>query len=177
MTDMSLARRTFQIGFVWFTAVATLFAGVPRFDCACPNGARKSVSIGFSTPSSDCCCAGSCCARSEETPHQARSASATTHGGQRSCCKGKSRSGTGEAPSGDQVQGRCCHRALANTDVAVLTVEKTMAKQDVTDIVAAVPAQAASASCVPTRADRFGPPENTQAPPTDLVITLQHFLI
>src|SRR5262245_30182992 len=54
--------RAVQIGFVWLTAVTTLIAGVPHFDCVCPY-VDHPFRLGTSSARS-CCCGGSCCSSS-----------------------------------------------------------------------------------------------------------------
>src|SRR6516164_8009702 len=49
---------------VWATAISTLFAGIPHFDCRCPNGHIKPFCLALLIGKTGCCCEGSCCASS-----------------------------------------------------------------------------------------------------------------
>src|SRR5437016_10654975 len=97
---MAHLRRVALAAQVWLTAVMTVVAGVPRFDCVCSNGQSKQARLGFTSPSSGCCC-------------QRNAPDASTP---KACCakpidqSKRSKSGSEiDAPSG-------CQRALADQE-------------------------------------------------------------
>ena len=180
ITRMKPVRRTVLVGFVWLTAATTLLASVPHFDCICRDGALKSFCLGFSTARGDCCCAGSCCLgpSSDKTLSGARDAPPTGQEQKPPCCKNKSRSSTDGASTGSQVQGKCCQKALAYSDVASVALEKTTTKQDLANVFAVPFSDDTLASWGPTAEHVYFSRQHSQAPPPiDLVISLQHFLI
>lgn len=52
------------IGQVWLTAIMVPVAGLPHFDCRCPNGQVKHFCIGMAAKASGCCCGSACCSSS-----------------------------------------------------------------------------------------------------------------
>src|SRR6516165_5475830 len=86
---MAYLRRTALVTLVWLTAASTLLAGLPHFDCLCPNGQRGSFCLGTATGANWCCCGGSCCV--------------TDQGG---CCPPTSGDNKGEP----QQAPTCCER-------------------------------------------------------------------
>src|SRR5262245_60186384 len=65
-----------RVAHVWLTALLTLFAGLPRVQCRCPDGRVKPFCLGpcvRADGSPGCCCAGAgtpaaCCAAETSTP-------------------------------------------------------------------------------------------------------------
>jgi hypothetical protein len=76
-----LARRTALVVLIWLTAASTLVAGLPHFDCVCPDGHRKSLCLGFAVGETGCCCGGACC--SSQGPEDAVAVEPESGG---SCC-------------------------------------------------------------------------------------------
>lgn len=67
-------QRLLSVACVWLTAISTLLASFPRFECECPNGQKKVICLGFLT-SSGCCCGGNsgcgtgpCCGGGTSSP-------------------------------------------------------------------------------------------------------------
>lgn len=177
---MKFAHRTVQAVFVWSTAVTTLFANAPHFDCVCPNGDHKPFCfVGLFTPVAGCCCgSGSCCSSSpSENGCQTERGSPTDHVGKRPCCYKNTATNHDTNKSGSDVTGRCCQKTFVTGNFAVVPVHKTTVKQDSSNVFAIVLLQDALVSYVPTGDDFFFSRPNSQPPPTDLVISLQHFLI
>src|SRR5262245_45091412 len=75
---MGLLHQSLKIVVVWLTAGSTLVAGVPHFDCVCPNGSRRPCCAEFSRSSGDNnkngCCSNAGKRRSSTQAH-AKSAS------------------------------------------------------------------------------------------------------
>jgi hypothetical protein len=66
---------------VWVTAAMTLVAGVPHFDCRCPDGSVKPFGLGALSR-----LAGCCCARTNSKPHPARPAARPAPSCRACCC-------------------------------------------------------------------------------------------
>src|SRR5271168_3835709 len=56
---MDLVWRVLQVGIVGLTAAMTLVAGIPRYDCICPDGSLKLFCPGCVPKENACCCSGS----------------------------------------------------------------------------------------------------------------------
>src|SRR5438552_17897173 len=71
-------------GHVWLTAIMTLVAGLPHWQCLCPNGNTKSACLEITSSAQACCCNGGCCGKQCGSAGQASFANQTeTH----SCCR------------------------------------------------------------------------------------------
>src|SRR5262245_60405924 len=96
---------------VWLTAIMTLVAGLPHFQCLCPDGTTKAVCV---VPAPDsCCCNGGCCGKESAkkccTVSRAKSANRTNV---RGCCGGSMARST-SSNHGQQMQAAGCSRSLA----------------------------------------------------------------
>jgi len=177
---MSFVGRRIVVTQVWLTAVMTLVAGLPHFDCRCPNGQVKLFCLSLGSKSSGCCCGGTCCSTTQ---------------GDRSCCRGRSTRSAGreqDRPCCRQHQSgqttgfpsthyavRCtgCARALAQPTVFAPSPGKTAVNKDM-PLAAILPLDATPVSflSLETQGSKLWQTHSI-APPTDLVTLLQHFLI
>lgn len=165
-----------QAVLVWLTVVTTLIASVPHFDCVCPNGKHKPFCLGVcSSRTGGCCCGGSCCvsASGEKCCGQAQQPSSDPQGEQSCCGESKEQSKPDTPAKVNQVKGSCCTKTLAQ-GAFVVTPTKVTAEQNglsvpVSPSTVVLPAPMPAASLLSW--------EHQLPPPTDLVITLQHFLI
>ena len=170
---MVFVGRIIRTGSVWSTMLMTLVAGLPYFACRCPDGHVKSFCLGTVSATSGCCCGGICCSSLKPFPCCSHAQSLQT----RSCCENRDPqvNSPGKQP---KVGPRGCTRTLAASEL-VLTLpdgKPTLAK-DLTPA-AGLAAQFISAVCLPTVADDHPCWQSHQvAPPIDLVITLQRFLV
>jgi hypothetical protein len=195
---MEYVRRTALVALVWLTAASTLVAGLPHFDCICPNGRRKPVCFNITDKKTGCCCGGSCC------PPNGQAKEGTVQGKGRGgcccCCRGgqdarpdgsePTRNKTGAAPrhEGQSVKGTAddalqlartrCVRTLAHSDEMTPALNKAGAKGSASLEPLALPAAhstlAPSPAAVPPRDSWL---LSHAPPPTDLVITLLHLVI
>jgi len=159
-----------------------LVAGVPHFDCRCPNGHVKPYCLALRSGKTGCCCDGSCCPTSSRDGEKAVSAhtspSATTAKKTCCCCKDH-REGTGsESRTGTGFEKAGCQKTLAEAAVAVPGPSVNESVQDLTAhlfIPTSEPALShyGFAACDCLLANHYHWPP----PPTDLVTVLQHFLI
>jgi hypothetical protein len=107
---------------VWLTAVMTVIAGLPHFECRCPGGRLKPFCLGTPSHTHACCCCGGgpCCCRSAAVAGPAAEEPAGP-----SCCaridepSAPQQVSAGRPPS---VQPKGCVRTLA-ADQQALTSE------------------------------------------------------
>jgi hypothetical protein len=166
---MKAIRKALQTGILSLTAVMTLIAGIPHFTCVCPNGKIKPFCFGVAVNSSGCCCGKACCAS----------------GPSGKCCCGSSggcacpekADKTPKSPeNGYQAKSSCCTKTLAEQEISLVSTGKPTLDQ----------AEAPAFSHDDGPLVQSWPSATTArvawhihlvAPPTDLVISLQHFLI
>jgi hypothetical protein len=172
---MASFRRVVRVAHVWLTASLTLFAGLPHVSCRCPDGHVKPFCLSFITRTTGCCGRDTCCSasRQEEAPGPG-----SPSGGpeKKSCCCHATR-GTDSGPAGKARLGsQGCRRTLAETAPAIPGTEPTSG--DHLAVGPFVPVPSTHLPLLPPAADA---PRSWQSyrlpPPTDLVVTLQHFLI
>ena len=170
-----------RAGFVWLTAVATLIASVPHCDCLCPNGQRKPFCLGVSTARSGCCCGGSCCSSSPggDGCCQAHGpAPAAPEGEHASCCTSKQPK-TGLPGPAAQAGGGCCQKTLANGESATPAPSPEAGQQTLKDALG-VPVLGAVVQGPRVQVEggcAFPWDSHQLPPPTDLVVSLQRFVI
>jgi hypothetical protein len=192
------ARRTALVALVWLTAASTLLAGLPHFDCVCPDGQRKPVCFGVPDRDTGCCCGGCCCASKGQSAEGAVRAK-----GRDGCCcccqKGEGTppegsrptpKGTGASPGheGQAAKGKAgkalrvdrprCARTLIHADDVTSSLDKAAAKGVAPLEPLALPVAHPTANCPPATPplrDAWSP--SHAPPPTDLVITLLHLVI
>jgi hypothetical protein len=179
---MKLTFRAAQAGFVWLTAVTTLFAGVSPFACICPNGRHKPFCLGISSTRTGCCCGACGSSSSEGKCCCCQSQGATPYGQaeQTCCCENRGQPGTDSDTSTPSIQGngRCCQKTLARDERVGVSPAVDSHKQNRAGGFS-VPLPPLVVVPSPPMAGRY--PFSWQSyelpPPTDLVIALQHFLI
>ena len=164
------------------TALMTLVAGTPHFDCRCPNGRIKPFCLALLTGRTGCCCEGSCCSAppgDDEKGHTTHPSPAATVPKKACCCckahQGNARGGSRTAPGLGKVgcQKSLAEMASAVSEPSVKVSEKALSAHLFVPTLEPV-----------TEHDGFGPGAFLTAyhqhripPPTDLVTVLQHFLI
>jgi hypothetical protein len=169
---MHQLRRLSLTVLVWLTAAMTLVAGTPHFTCRCPNGQVKSICLGLSSKKSTCCCNGGCCAHGQE-------------GGTACCCAQDAPAGcccsqhAGQGPVKPEKAGAftgsaCCKRTLASQDPQSLSPAKAKVAKNVSFGLLAPDGDPGPSFVTAIHRPRQ---HHERPPPTDLVITLHHFLI
>jgi hypothetical protein len=169
-----------QVGFVCLTALSTLIAGVPYFDCVCPNGNHKPFCLGVSSPQTGCCCGGSCCSSSAGKCCccKAQDSSPDEQSEQSCCCKSQQQSSTDAPAKGIRVEGSCCQKTLASNEFLSISPTKEIAKQNSMDrFFVPLPQPVSVPPALAAGRRLFSSHRCDLPPPPDLVITLQHFLI
>jgi hypothetical protein len=163
-------------GFAWLTAITTLVAGLPHFQCQCPNGSIKPFCFGVYCSSSGCCCGDVCSGGPKDSPCNAKAAPARK--GRPACCGGHSGGRPAPQDSGPpQLEGKGCQKSLAQ--------QQQLAPSSVTKIAydrgVAHAAYLASPAFTPLDSARTGTDVGglhlAAPPPPDLVIVLQRFVI
>ena len=170
---MGILSQVARVGHVWLTAIATLVAGIPMVDCRCTNGSVRSFFAGLSSKAAGCCCD-----ESERSSPQSTAAFVAKSGPEgRSCCHGKGRQQAGTSAPGSHLKDTGCTKTL--TDPVVFT--DSHAKQSVAKDLTAHTAFSVQGWSVKGQPEQdpiyFACHQHCLPPPTDLVITLQHFLI
>jgi hypothetical protein len=166
-----------RAGFVWLTAITTLVAGLPYFQCQCPNGSIKPSCIGAFCSSSGCCCGDVCSGGRKDSRCNSR-AIPVRKGRPASCCAyANSRPTSKHSDGSPRVEGRGCQKSLAQQQ----QLAPSAATKIVHDGGAADPAVLTSTIPTPLGSARTGAQMNglhlAAPPPHDLVILLQRFLI
>ena len=166
---------------VWLTAVMTLIAGSPHFDCVCPDGHFKLFCLASAFEKAGCCCGGRCCSSGQSCSCCSESASAASpKPKQRSCCSRESRGHKPAAAPATTVQiqqPHCCVKIATLPKSFTSSPAKMVVQPDTTPSLS-LPVAALAASPVPvTKRGRASWQVHLLAPPTDLVIALQHLLI
>ncbi len=179
MNVMKFLGSAVQVGFVCLTAVSTLIAGVPHFDCICPNGTHKAFCLGSASPrTGGCCCGGSCCSSSAGGSCQAQDSSPAPQGDQACCCKSQPQPSSEAPATGSQVKGSCCTKTLAEGQLLTVSPTTTGAHQNLTDNFSTpLPQPASRYPALVVGQSLFAWHRCDLPPPPDLVLTLQHFLI
>jgi hypothetical protein len=161
---MGLALNVIRVSGAWATAIMMLIAGMPQTACACaPTSGRQPAPEGV-VASAGCSCGGSCCTTSSEL------------GSQKSCCQ-KNETSAQNTSHAARVSGpMVCKIALASRGafVASTSTKPVTPNSAPTLFVLASPPSGSFTSTngnfVPWRLPH-------QAPPSDLLALLQHFLI
>jgi hypothetical protein len=176
---MKFLARTVWVSQVLLTAAMLLFTGLPHSLCRCPDGRIKLFCLGSASSATACCCAGACCSSSSGQGCCAGGTVASAQPASKgSCCHGAPeqhdrRSG----PGSPQVSPPGCQKTLVHSDLLAVPTLKPEVGQH-TPVAQFLPPLL---SFLP-----FSPPSVGLAgcwsyerlpPPTDKVITLQHFLI
>jgi hypothetical protein len=169
------------VALVWLTAVGVLAAGLPRYQCRCPDGRLKLFCFGASSQATGCCCNGGCCSASQESPGcRAPDRAPASRVGKAGCCCCEThpeRAGA-TAPSPYHVESLGCQKTLTPSDlVAVAPAQSPV--HDGLDVEAFVPP--ADSPPPPWLPDATQPLLSWQSysipPPTDLVIVHLHLVI
>jgi hypothetical protein len=198
---MACLRRLTLLALVWLTAASTLLAGVPHFDCLCPDGQHSSFCLVAVSSQTGCCCGGACCATGQgdcstkaldsKKDDQPRAPTCCQHNdeGERSLPTRKdTKSGPSQAtalsakakanPHAIYLKSTGCAKTLSQAEVFVSAPSQASAPPLTTpDLSVPLPAGLWT-ELLPgaLRAPLLWLP-HALPPPTDLVIALQHFLI
>jgi hypothetical protein len=164
-----------RAGFVWLTAITTLVAGLPHFQCQCPDGSIKPSCIGVFCSSSGCCCGDVCCGAKDSSLN----AGAVRAGkGRPACCAHRFSQPTPD-PSDrtPRVEGRGCTNSLAQQQQLSPSAQPKV----VDDRSVAHRAFLTRTAVAPLGSSRHGTDAGglhlAAPPPPDLVVVLQRFLI
>lgn len=180
--NMVFCARIIQTGAVWLTALMTLAAGTPHFECRCPNGRIKPFCLALFSGKTGCCCGGSCCSviPGDEDKALAAAAFPSSAGAKKTCCcccKAPAENAGSESRTASRFEKVGCRKTLAEAAVAIPV---PFVKAPVQDATAHLFVPAPEPTMEP---DGFGACDCLPAdyyhwpPPTDLVTVLQRFLI
>ena len=161
------------------TAMMTLVAGVPHFDCLCPNGRVKQLCLTWTTAKNPCCCGGACCSANEPASCcQRKDTTSTSAAEAKPCCATHQSSSKMASSRHTKVAApTCCDRKLAETEPAAVSSVKTVLapSQLLAGHIAAFATPLLFRSPAVTLRDCWQ--LYSLGPPTDLVVVFQHFLI
>jgi hypothetical protein len=172
---MGTPGRILQNGAVVVTAIMTLIAGSPHFDCLCPSGRFKSFCFAFFfSPSGSCCSHEGCCPelqpdRDSQAPPE----------GSCCCCHAKAHPSSDTTSQTNAQLGQTgCQKTLLGAKAATLSLggQAAAVKLFLNLLVAVLP-YALPNPVIPTHDVGRGEGINGLPPPTDLVTVLQQLLI
>ena len=173
---MIASRRTIWAGLSWLTAVMTLVAGFPHFQCQCPNGSIKPFCFGVFCSSTGCCC--NVCSGGPKGYCRTGKGAVLGKGRAACCCRHTSSSSVPGSSSGAPgVQATGCQKSLVQhqhfvTSASIKVTHNRVAFDSI------LPAFTTFSRLDPARAMAAKQGLHSAAPPpSDLVIVLQRFLI
>jgi hypothetical protein len=169
---MEIVRKTIWNGHVWLTAVMTVVVQTPHIQCRCPDGHLKPFCLSSMFSGGACCCSGSCCDASGRSRAEHQPA-----GSQRSCACCEQHESEKASPTSEEPQFHA--PGCSKTPAQVQTYSSTHATNTATLLHSthALPPQLGSLA-VSSQIEGLKLWQiHLISPPTDLVITLQHFLI
>jgi hypothetical protein len=174
---MIASGRTIWAGFSWLTAVMTLVTGLPHFQCQCPNGSIKPICFGVFCSSTGCCCNNVCPGGPKGFCRNGRGGTPTK--GRVACCyrHTSSPSATGSSSGTPAVQNTGCQKSLVQQQHFVKSAStKATLIRSAFDSILATFTSFSGLDPAHTLVAKQGL-HSAAAPPTDLVIVLQRFLI
>jgi len=163
---------------IWVTAIMTLIAGTPHFVCRCPNGNVKPFCFAVPIGTTGCCCGGACCSSGGSSCCCAKNGSTIGSTDERGgACGEKSRDVVNTADVSLQASSKTCTKTVAQLQDQTASSARTTSDQDCAPG-AFLHTQLQSVSMFSAEVPyRIGWHLQLVPPPTDLVITFQHFLI
>src|SRR5262249_55000414 len=106
------------VGLTYLTAIMTLFAGLPRFECRCPDGHIKLFCLGSALPDT-----GKSCCRGHDAVGSGRVK-------QRSCCGHGIRGPRPEVPPGrHHLQAAGCRKVLVPAEGLAFSSGKPLPRE------------------------------------------------
>jgi hypothetical protein len=167
---MGFLHKFLHAGLVWLTAAMTLIAATPRDVCACRALAN------YPSGSLCCCPAGESPANSTKgpgaKPHSRKPRKACC------CCEAKSEHSCPPLRADCQARQLPCIRSMVQAEFLIPSTTDTSVSKDVTDNLVLLPQSSSPALFrgVSEHGRRVWL-LHLSSPPTDLVISLQHFII
>jgi hypothetical protein len=167
----------FLVAHVWLTAFLTLLAGLPHFRCQCPTENAQPISLSTPFPVGKCCAAGSCCPSSPERSDRSGEFVTASQTKRPCCCHATSEPNTSKDGRHSQLKSLTCNRTLTDVAPALPSSQQKASENLVVELL--VSDFAPPSLDVSLQAGYSVSPwqSYSQPPPTDLVVTLQHFLI
>lgn len=162
-------------GIVWLTAITTLIAGFPHFDCRCAGGKVKLFCLGIVAQDSGCCCGGACCSADQGSTccQKQKRDSSTGVARKSSCCQGSQ-----HLPKGTSCVGAAgCVKSLAQLHDQVPPDGPKVVTKDLVAGMMLPPQFVLADSLTPTSHSHLPPQRYLLSPPTDLITVLQRLVI
>jgi hypothetical protein len=175
---MATWRRMFLVAHVWLTAFTTLLAGLPHFRCQCLTEHSQPISLSIPFQVGKCCQAGSCCPSAPGgSAHSGGSPTASQAERPCCCCHATSEQNTDKRGRHSELKDLGCKRTLTDAAPALPASQQMTHAHWVVELLVS---DLAPLSLDPSFQARYSiSPWQSHSPPspTDLVVTLQHFLI
>ena len=165
----------------WATAVMTLLAGLPHFECRCPDGHVKPFWLGLASGVSSCCCGCSCCSSSTKPRCCCRPSGVLSSGhSEKGCCRCRHQVGQPAKPLPDDgwvAQHPGCVKTLVAWKWSALTAHKKFRLDDPSGVNNPPSASTLVHPGQSARHEWISWLVHSPAPPADLVTLLQRLLI
>ena len=170
-------RSPLLIGIVWLTAGMSFVAGLPHFDCVCPNGNHKPFCFGFGF-GADGCCGRACCSSTPTTEPIASQPTTEPVNEACCCCCHTTRAPSHASFPTLEARSAGCHKTLVQATLVVEPVSSISLDSDLARSLSlpSVTDQSLSLSAGTGDWSVSWEPQRLP-PPTDLVIALRHFVI
>lgn len=170
-------RRVLLVATVWLTTFTSFVAGIPHFDCVCPDGTRKPFCLGFQFDGS-CCFQDGCSSPLEATAPSTKPGPRSSPETKPACCACCSRQksttlANGLLPPGPGMQRSSCHRTRVEAEPCLRPTTPPDAKILTATVSSTVLEQ------LPLLTSLRCPGQDTchDPPPPDLVFTLGRLVI
>jgi hypothetical protein len=161
----------------WATAAMMLLVHTPRLHCRCPDGHTKPFCPSLFFPHSGCCCSNGCCG-SERYGQSGPCAAPTTGSAAEGCpCCCHDQRPAEKEPQGPAAtcNSTGCAKVVVKPPTVTPTHSTALVHAD--QSLAALLPQTVLLAPAPRLHGQLAWLVHLLAPPTDLVILLQHFLI
>lgn len=181
MPTMRRLRRISWTFVVLTTAASTLLANAPLTVCACPNVPVRRPNNASEPKTSSCCCGNNCCPASSDEGSCCNKKPASKKEPQRSQPSDQKHENrrSGSSPSEATIGPSECQKSTVQPETSTLTNSEVKASDDLISVGLSAnlitPEVAYSADSSPTSMLYWR--DFRMPPPTDLVISLLHFLI
>ena len=168
--------RVLHLAVGWLAVAGTLATGSPHISCVCPNGNLKAFCFGIASNHGGCCCGGGTCCANDDGKSRGDTNQAPVQKSEQCCCANKAKSRADESSKPHlKDDSPCCKKTWKQGAITGAPQPDTTAKSERVVLLLSAP------TChVPTANDvpRLLSWQNHQIPPpTNLIVTLQHFII
>ena len=174
---MRLLRQCLRGALVWMTAASVLLAGFPHYQCRCPDGSLKLFCLGWAL-GKDCCCSGGGCPAPAPQGSDRTACAAPAEPAKKSCCCHHRHAPNDQGPdTHTRVTSSGCQKTVTPAEFVAAPAAPKVVPHSVAAAAFLLPPQ----HPLPLPSSGVGGRpcigDGDRAPPTDLIITLQHLVI